>query len=113
MVLVPSIEDQLRNSPWHFWKGKVTGQHIQTLLDRGGDLTKARHIDGKTPLMCIIQGVWMSTPTDWAGQVEQFGMNPNGQDLEGRMALHYVLARNTLDVASVQKWMAAGADPKI
>lgn len=108
-----AMEDQFGNTPLHFCRNRASDQNIQALLKHGGDLNTARHIDGRTPLMCVIQYTSGSSSNDCVAWVEQFGLNPNAQDLDGQTILHYLLKHDRWDIEGVQKWVTAGADPKI
>ncbi|KAL8709883.1 MAG: hypothetical protein Q9220_005499 [cf. Caloplaca sp. 1 TL-2023] len=109
-----SIEDQFGNTALYSWTSRSSNEDLTAILSHGGNLNKARHIDGKTPLMCLV-GTWgePSHLIAWTEWVEKYGVNPNAQDCQGKTVLHHLLAQNRWDPTSVRNWLAAGADPSI
>ncbi|KAL8947913.1 MAG: hypothetical protein Q9222_005850 [Ikaeria aurantiellina] len=109
-----SIEDRFGNTVLHLWTGRSSYQDFETVLSHGGNLNKARHIDGMTPLMCLVRE-WRksSHPFAWTQWVEKYGVDPNAQDSQGRTVLHHLLARDIWDAAIIHDWLAAGANPNI
>ncbi|KAL8849382.1 MAG: hypothetical protein Q9221_005620 [Calogaya cf. arnoldii] len=109
-----AIEDKFGCTPLHLLNAESAESHIRTLLSAGGDMNKARPVDGRTPLMCAIGRSWTgSKPADWSEYVAKYALDPNAQDWEGRTVLHYILATDSWDVQNIQSWLQAGADPGI
>ncbi|KAL8668604.1 MAG: hypothetical protein Q9168_006772 [Polycauliona sp. 1 TL-2023] len=108
-----AIEDNLGCTPLHLIKYVSVRCHIQRLLNAGGSMNRHRSTDGRTPLMCALDGWGGSKPVDWSEYVTKYGVDPNAQDWDGKTALHYILSTESWDVANVQIWLQAGAEPNI
>ncbi|KAL8860194.1 MAG: hypothetical protein Q9178_003458 [Gyalolechia marmorata] len=108
-----AVEDTSGCTPLHLLRYNSAEDHIRTLLSAGGDMNKPRSIDGRTPLMCALEGWSGSKPADWSEYVAKYRVDPNAQDQDGKTVLHHIMSSEGWTVGEVHFWLQAGANPRI